>query len=43
MAKLGFGVLIIAQRSWADTAADYQRYCATALATNIRHARRSDC
>ena len=33
MAKLGFGVLIIAQRSWEDTAADYQRYCEAALAS----------
>jgi alkanesulfonate monooxygenase SsuD/methylene tetrahydromethanopterin reductase-like flavin-dependent oxidoreductase (luciferase family) len=36
MAKLGFGVLIIAQRSWADTAADYQRYCSTAAANGFR-------
>jgi len=36
MAKLGFGVLIIAQRSWTDTAADYQRYCATAAANGFR-------
>jgi alkanesulfonate monooxygenase SsuD/methylene tetrahydromethanopterin reductase-like flavin-dependent oxidoreductase (luciferase family) len=35
MAKLGFGVLIIAQRSWEDTAADYNRYRETALANNI--------
>lgn len=35
MAKLGFGVLIIAQRSWEDTAADYARYRETALANNI--------
>lgn len=33
MAKLGFGVLIIAQRSWEDTAADYRRYCDAALAS----------
>ena len=33
MAKLGFGVLIIAQRSWEDTAADYRRYCEAALAS----------
>lgn len=26
MARLGFGVLIVAQRSWEETAADYQRY-----------------
>jgi len=35
MAKLGFGVLIIAQRSWEDTAADYARYRETAIANNI--------
>ena len=35
MAKLGLGVLIIAQRSWEDTAADYARYRDTALANNI--------
>ncbi|HJU28835.1 MAG TPA: LLM class flavin-dependent oxidoreductase, partial [Candidatus Binataceae bacterium] len=35
MAKLGFGVLIIAQRSWEDTAADYRRYQETALANNF--------
>ena len=35
MAKMGFGVLIIAQRSWEDTATDYQRYCETAQANNI--------
>src|SRR5713226_1214986 len=35
MAKLGLGVLIIAQRSWEDTAADYARYRATALANNL--------
>ncbi|HLW71324.1 MAG TPA: LLM class flavin-dependent oxidoreductase [Candidatus Binataceae bacterium] len=35
MAKLGFGVLIIAQRSWEDAAADYARYQTTALANNI--------
>ncbi|MCS6926909.1 MAG: LLM class flavin-dependent oxidoreductase [Candidatus Binatia bacterium] len=33
MAKMGFGVLIIAQRSWEDTAADYRRYCEAALAS----------
>jgi len=33
MAKLGLGVLIIAQRSWEDTAADYRRYCDNALAS----------
>jgi len=33
MAKLGFGVLNIAQRSWEDTAADYRRYCEAALAS----------
>ena len=36
MAKLGFGVLIIAQRSWDDTAADYKRYCETAAANGFR-------
>jgi len=36
MAKLGFGVLIIAQRSWEDTAKDYQRYCVTAAAQGFR-------
>ena len=36
MAKLGFGVLIIAQRSWDDTAKDYQRYVETAQANNIQ-------
>jgi alkanesulfonate monooxygenase SsuD/methylene tetrahydromethanopterin reductase-like flavin-dependent oxidoreductase (luciferase family) len=35
MAKLGLGVLIIAQRSWEDTAADYARYRETAIANNI--------
>ncbi len=35
MAKLGLGVLIIAQRSWEDTAADYKRYRETAVANNI--------
>ena len=35
MAKLGFGVLIIAQRSWEDTAADYARYRETARPTTI--------
>jgi alkanesulfonate monooxygenase SsuD/methylene tetrahydromethanopterin reductase-like flavin-dependent oxidoreductase (luciferase family) len=35
MAKLGLGVLIIAQRSWEDTAADYKRYRETAIANNI--------
>jgi alkanesulfonate monooxygenase SsuD/methylene tetrahydromethanopterin reductase-like flavin-dependent oxidoreductase (luciferase family) len=35
MAKLGLGVLIIAQRSWEDTAADYSRYRETALANHI--------
>lgn len=33
MAKLGFGVLIVAQRSWEDTAADYQRYREAAQAS----------
>ncbi|MGE0827657.1 MAG: LLM class flavin-dependent oxidoreductase [Candidatus Binatia bacterium] len=33
MAKMGFGVLIIAQRSWEDTAADYRRYCDAAVAS----------
>src|SRR6202167_1643669 len=36
MAKLGFGVLIIAQRSWNDTAKDYNRYCAAAAANGFR-------
>jgi len=36
MAKLGLGVLIIAQRSWEDTAADYARYRETALANHIK-------
>jgi alkanesulfonate monooxygenase SsuD/methylene tetrahydromethanopterin reductase-like flavin-dependent oxidoreductase (luciferase family) len=36
MAKLGFGVLIIAQRSWEDTAKDYQRYSETAAANGFR-------
>jgi alkanesulfonate monooxygenase SsuD/methylene tetrahydromethanopterin reductase-like flavin-dependent oxidoreductase (luciferase family) len=35
MAKLGLGVLIIAQRSWEDTAEDYARYRETAIANNI--------
>jgi alkanesulfonate monooxygenase SsuD/methylene tetrahydromethanopterin reductase-like flavin-dependent oxidoreductase (luciferase family) len=35
-AKMGFGVLIIAQRSWEDTAADYRRYVETSLANNFR-------
>ena len=33
MAKMGFGVLIVAQRSWEDTAADYHRYCDAAQAS----------
>src|SRR5438128_9276168 len=33
-AKMGFGVLIIAQRSGEDTAADYRRYVETSLANN---------
>jgi alkanesulfonate monooxygenase SsuD/methylene tetrahydromethanopterin reductase-like flavin-dependent oxidoreductase (luciferase family) len=33
MAKMGFGVLIVAQRSWEDTAADYRRYCDAAQAS----------
>jgi alkanesulfonate monooxygenase SsuD/methylene tetrahydromethanopterin reductase-like flavin-dependent oxidoreductase (luciferase family) len=33
MAKMGFGVLIVAQRSWEDTAADYHRYCDASLAS----------
>jgi alkanesulfonate monooxygenase SsuD/methylene tetrahydromethanopterin reductase-like flavin-dependent oxidoreductase (luciferase family) len=36
MAKLGFGVLIIAQRSWEDTAADYNRYTEFARASGFR-------
>ena len=36
MAKLGLGVLIIAQRSWEDTAADYQRYCEIAQASGYQ-------
>ena len=36
MAKLGLGVLIIAQRSWEDTAADYRRYCDNALASGYQ-------
>ncbi|MBM4258333.1 MAG: LLM class flavin-dependent oxidoreductase [Deltaproteobacteria bacterium] len=32
MAKMGFGVLIVAQRSWEDTATDYRRYCDAAQA-----------
>jgi alkanesulfonate monooxygenase SsuD/methylene tetrahydromethanopterin reductase-like flavin-dependent oxidoreductase (luciferase family) len=36
MAKMGFGVLIIAQSSWEDTAADYQRYCDTALSSGFQ-------
>jgi alkanesulfonate monooxygenase SsuD/methylene tetrahydromethanopterin reductase-like flavin-dependent oxidoreductase (luciferase family) len=35
-AKMGFGVLIIAQRSWEDTAADYRRYVETSLANNFQ-------
>ncbi|MBV8136110.1 MAG: LLM class flavin-dependent oxidoreductase [Deltaproteobacteria bacterium] len=35
-AKMGFGVLIIAQRSWEDTGKDYNRYVEIALANNIR-------
>jgi alkanesulfonate monooxygenase SsuD/methylene tetrahydromethanopterin reductase-like flavin-dependent oxidoreductase (luciferase family) len=35
-AKMGFGVLIIAQRSWEDTAKDYQRYVETSLANNFQ-------
>lgn len=35
MAKLGLGVLIIAQRSWEDTAADYQRYVENATAAGF--------
>ena len=36
MAKLGLGVLIIAQRSWEDTAVDYQRYCEIAQASGYQ-------
>jgi alkanesulfonate monooxygenase SsuD/methylene tetrahydromethanopterin reductase-like flavin-dependent oxidoreductase (luciferase family) len=36
MAKLGLGVLIIAQRSWEDTATDYNRYCETAVANSLK-------
>lgn len=36
MAKMGLGVLIIAQRSWEDTAKDYRRYCDTALASGFQ-------
>jgi len=36
MAKLGLGVLIIAQRSWDETAADYQRYCNIAQASGYQ-------
>ncbi|MGE0683869.1 MAG: LLM class flavin-dependent oxidoreductase [Candidatus Binatia bacterium] len=36
MAKLGLGVLIIAQRSWDETATDYQRYCEIAQASGYR-------
>ena len=36
MAKLGLGVLIIAQRSWEDTATDYQRYVENALASGFQ-------
>src|SRR2546429_4171544 len=36
MAKLGLGVLIIAQRSWDDTATDYQRYCEIAQGSGYR-------
>lgn len=36
MAKLGLGVLIIAQRSWDETAADYQRYCQIAQASGYQ-------
>ena len=33
MAKLGFGVLIVAQRSWEETASDYERYRHAATAS----------
>lgn len=36
MAKLGLGVLIIAQRSWEDTAKDYQRYVENATAAGFQ-------
>jgi alkanesulfonate monooxygenase SsuD/methylene tetrahydromethanopterin reductase-like flavin-dependent oxidoreductase (luciferase family) len=36
MAKLGLGVLIIAQRSWDETAADYQRYSEIAQASGYQ-------
>lgn len=36
MAKLGFGVMIIAQRSWEDAGRDYQRYCETALGSGFQ-------
>jgi alkanesulfonate monooxygenase SsuD/methylene tetrahydromethanopterin reductase-like flavin-dependent oxidoreductase (luciferase family) len=36
MAKLGLGVLINVQRSWEDTAADYRRYCETAISAGHR-------
>ena len=39
MAKLGFGVLIIAQSSWDDTATGYQRYCEIAQASGYPTAR----
>jgi len=36
MAKLGLGVLIIAQSSWDDTATGYQRYCEIAQASGYQ-------
>lgn len=36
MAKLGLGVLIIAQSSWDDTAVGYQRYCDIAQASGYQ-------
>jgi alkanesulfonate monooxygenase SsuD/methylene tetrahydromethanopterin reductase-like flavin-dependent oxidoreductase (luciferase family) len=36
MAKLGFGILIIAQRSWEDTAVDYNRYSQFAMSSGFR-------
>ncbi len=36
MAKLGLGVLIIAQSSWDDTAAGYERYCQIAQASGYQ-------
>ena len=36
MAKLGFGILIVPQRTWKDIAASCRQYCETALVNGLR-------